>query len=82
MNGCCFVLFGSKPIDWLKNRRAMDHVLGRLVQSKAPFAVMNIDLDYFKAVNDTMGHAAGDFVLQHVARILVEETREREESAS
>ncbi len=60
----------------LKNRRAMDHVLGRLIQGQAPFAVMNIDLDYFKAVNDTLGHAAGDFVLQHVARVLVEETRD------
>lgn len=60
----------------LKNRRAMDHVLGRLVNGQLPFAVMHIDLDYFKAVNDTLGHAAGDHVLQAVARIMVEETRE------
>jgi diguanylate cyclase (GGDEF)-like protein len=60
----------------LKNRRAMDHVLARLIVSKQPFAVMHIDLDYFKAVNDTLGHAAGDFVLQKVASVMVEETRE------
>jgi diguanylate cyclase (GGDEF)-like protein len=59
----------------LKNRRALDHVLARLVERGARFAVMQLDLDYFKAVNDSMGHAAGDHVLQQVARILVEETR-------
>jgi diguanylate cyclase (GGDEF)-like protein len=59
----------------LKNRRAMDHVLERMTQSKMPFALMHLDLDYFKDVNDTFGHAAGDAVLQRVAQVLVEETR-------
>lgn len=59
----------------LKNRRAMDHVLGRLLGSSTPFALMHLDLDFFKSVNDTLGHAAGDHVLQQVARIMVEETR-------
>lgn len=59
----------------LKNRRAMDYVLTRLIDSDTDFALLNLDLDYFKAVNDTRGHAAGDFVLQQVARIMVDETR-------
>ncbi|SDD51296.1 GGDEF domain-containing protein [Ruegeria marina] len=59
----------------LKNRRAMDHVLKRLLTGATPFALMHLDLDYFKSVNDTLGHAAGDHVLQQVARIMVEETR-------
>jgi diguanylate cyclase (GGDEF)-like protein len=59
----------------LKNRRALEHVLTRLVEAESDFALMNIDLDYFKTVNDTLGHAAGDHVLQKVARIMVEETR-------
>ena len=59
----------------LKNRRAMDHVLRRLIAGGRPFALMHVDLDFFKAVNDTMGHAAGDHVLAHVARIMIEQTR-------
>ncbi|MEL7131887.1 MAG: GGDEF domain-containing protein [Pseudomonadota bacterium] len=60
----------------LKNRRAMDHVLARHADWGTCFGLMQIDLDWFKAVNDTLGHAAGDHVLQTVARVMVEETRE------
>lgn len=59
----------------LGNRRALDQVLERLLASDASFAVMHIDLDYFKTVNDTLGHAAGDHVLQRVAAVMREETR-------
>lgn len=62
----------------LKNRRAMDYVLDRLRGWNAPFAVMNLDLDFFKQVNDTLGHAAGDHVLQKMAQVLVSETREND----
>ncbi|MFW8594864.1 diguanylate cyclase domain-containing protein [Cribrihabitans neustonicus] len=60
----------------LKNRRAMDHVLARLIGSGRDFALMHVDLDFFKEVNDTLGHAAGDAVLQQAARIMVECTRQ------
>ena len=59
----------------LKNRRAMDVLLGHLISGNSPFALMHLDLDFFKSVNDRFGHAAGDFVLQQAARIMVEETR-------
>lgn len=63
----------------LANRRALDSELARECQlaarGAAPFALMHLDLDYFKAVNDTLGHAAGDHVLVHVATVLRRETR-------
>ncbi|WP_437436524.1 GGDEF domain-containing protein [Ruegeria arenilitoris] len=59
----------------LKNRRAMDHMLDQLIQSQSSFALMHLDLDFFKSVNDRLGHAAGDHVLQQAARIMMEETR-------
>ncbi|WP_223420725.1 GGDEF domain-containing protein [Tateyamaria pelophila] len=62
----------------LKNRRAMDHILDRHAAWGTQFGLMQVDLDWFKAVNDTLGHAAGDHVLQTVARVMVEETREND----
>ena len=59
----------------LRNRRALEPVLERLIEADEEFALVNLDLDYFKRVNDTLGHAAGDHVLQQVARILLDETR-------
>lgn len=60
----------------LKNRRAMDHVMDRLVADGQPFGLVHLDLDFFKQVNDTLGHAAGDHVLQAAAREMVNVTRE------
>jgi diguanylate cyclase (GGDEF)-like protein len=56
----------------LFNRRALDGALSRewdrFKRSKQSFAVLMIDIDHFKQVNDVHGHAAGDVVLQEVAR--------------
>lgn len=59
----------------LKNRRAADSILDHLIETDQRFALMQLDLDFFKAVNDTYGHAAGDFVLQEVAKVMRAETR-------
>lgn len=62
----------------LQNRRAMDEALKRLIRSGERFAVLHLDLDFFKQVNDTKGHAAGDRVLQTVARIMIDLTRKND----
>ena len=59
----------------LRNRRAMELALTELLQSGTPFGLMHLDLDYFKQVNDTLGHAAGDHVLRVVASVLHGEAR-------
>ncbi|MCT4558276.1 MAG: diguanylate cyclase [Pelagimonas sp.] len=59
----------------LGNRRAMDAELDRLSKTTDAFSLMHLDLDLFKQVNDTMGHAAGDAVLRRVAEVMIEETR-------
>jgi diguanylate cyclase (GGDEF)-like protein/PAS domain S-box-containing protein len=58
----------------LPNRRYLDQILsqhGRRSRGAGDgLALLHIDLDRFKQINDTLGHAAGDAMLVHVARLL------------
>ncbi|PRY16626.1 diguanylate cyclase (GGDEF)-like protein [Kineococcus rhizosphaerae] len=58
------------PLTGLPNRRAFTGRLEEAVAEGAAIAVLFVDLDGFKAVNDTLGHAAGDELLVESARRL------------
>jgi diguanylate cyclase (GGDEF)-like protein len=55
------------PLTGVSNRRGFDAALTRIAASREPYALILIDLDDFKRVNDELGHPAGDAVLQAVA---------------
>ena len=70
----------TDPLMEIYNRRVLDRRLHdevmRARRHHLDLGLLMIDLDRFKSVNDTYGHHAGDIVLQHVARLLVESLRQ------
>ncbi|MCE7009586.1 GGDEF domain-containing protein [Kibdelosporangium philippinense] len=59
----------------LPNRRSWDDRFADHVSRAAPMCLLMIDLDFFKRLNDTQGHAAGDSALAFVAGVLRAQTR-------
>ncbi len=74
----------TDPLTGLLNRRGFDAALDRAVAGARlgrPFALAHLDLDFFKSVNDSLGHAAGDAVLARVAGILRDAPRKHDRVA-
>jgi diguanylate cyclase (GGDEF)-like protein len=70
----------TDPLTGCHNRRFLEQVMSRELQRHArfqlPLSLLFIDVDKFKQINDTLGHEAGDRVLQYVARFLKRYIRE------
>lgn len=77
---CLEIENGRDSLTRLLNRRFVDVVLSREIAMHkrdhgTGFAVLMIDIDRFKAINDTHGHVAGDEVIRKVAAIIAETVR-------
>ena len=72
-------LSSRDPLTGLANRRTFDLALAReldrVARSGDPALLLSLDIDHFKRINDTRGHAAGDEVIKAVARVLQETVR-------
>lgn len=70
------------PLTHLPNRRLMleraEHALAVYARSRSDGALLFIDLDNFKVLNDTLGHAQGDVLLRQVAERLSRELRDND----
>ncbi|WP_306117761.1 MULTISPECIES: GGDEF domain-containing protein [unclassified Roseitalea] len=69
----------TDPLTGLQNRRYFDDALGEFMREfgsiDRPLAMLILDIDHFKQVNDTYGHDGGDMVLRAVSLCLLQHTR-------
>ena len=56
----------------LYNRRSCNSMLQTMVQKEEMHCIVMCDIDFFKKVNDTYGHAAGDYVLREISALIKE----------
>lgn len=73
----------TDPLTGLLNRRGLEAERQRWVEegTAGPHAVLLIDLDRFKPINDEAGHDAGDAALKRVAQLLLEQVRPQDRVA-
>src|SRR5438067_379871 len=68
------------PLTGLYNRRMLDQCLSEAIEKcrahKFNLALLMIDVDYFKILNDTLGHASGDELLRNIGQIIRSTIRE------
>ncbi|HWC73988.1 MAG TPA: GGDEF domain-containing protein [Gemmatimonadales bacterium] len=83
-------LAAAKAVHDAEQRAVLDHLTGlrnrgefqrvleayHTQQHPPPASLVYVDLDHFKRLNDTLGHAAGDAALKHIARVLEQAVRE------
>lgn len=79
----------TDPLTGLRNRRGLDLELAQALRlnghrqedAAVPVAVIHLDLDHFKQVNDLLGHLAGDELLYRVAAVLKQQVRKADTAA-
>ncbi|WP_135557479.1 sensor domain-containing diguanylate cyclase [Paenibacillus cymbidii] len=59
----------TDPLTGLLNRRTLETTIKSWVERRTAFSIVIMDIDKFKAINDTYGHAAGDEVLKALAEV-------------
>ena len=69
----------TDPLTGCLNRRGFEQVLGQTVAAASrrggELSLLAIDIDHFKAINDTSGHLAGDAVLRELVEVLMRSSR-------
>lgn len=60
----------TDPLTGIRNRRSGEEKIGKLLKEGAKGALLMMDLDHFKRINDTYGHFMGDKILKKFAEIL------------
>ncbi|HKJ71859.1 MAG TPA: diguanylate cyclase [Gammaproteobacteria bacterium] len=71
----CDFSIRTDPLSGTFNRRATDEAGTAAVGGRYGLAVLFIDIDHFKPLNDRYGHACGDQVIRHLAQVLLENSR-------
>lgn len=66
----------TDPLTSLFNRRSCNNKLKALERDKAEFCLVMCDIDWFKNINDTYGHDAGDYVLVTISQMLQENIKD------
>jgi diguanylate cyclase (GGDEF)-like protein/PAS domain S-box-containing protein len=76
-------LAGLDPLTNLRNRLTLEVDIESLIvnylNNHSDFALCMIDIDWFKKVNDNFGHLAGDYILQELAMLLSQITRDSDQ---
>ncbi len=73
------IIARTDPLSGLLNRRGLMEKLNEIIEEALEtgetFSIIMLDIDHFKMINDTFGHAVGDSVIRYLSRILKNETK-------